>query len=746
MLGPLEDLLLDPGYDLDGRLREIISLSHRNALRMLKLVNHLLDFSRIEAGRMMANFEGTEIGALTMDIASGFRSAIEKEGIEYTVDCDLLSKEVDVDRDMWEKIVLNLLSNAYKYTMNGKITVQLREEAEMVKLIVRDTGVGIPEGELPKIFDRFHRVEHSKGRTFEGSGIGLALVKELVKLHEGTITVSSEPAIGSVFTVSIPFRDGSAQTGVSGRRDKNNREFFVSEASRWSLHASEDALRAIPGQNSVAGQNGGVSANGRKRSILLADDNADMRVYITKLLSDEFEVTSVADGEAAWLCSQQNKYDLVLADIMMPKLNGFELLKKIRAEQATAHLPVIFLSGRAGEEAILEGLEAGADDYLVKPFSGKELRARVGNHILINTIRRETERVLSELANAMPQLVWVADAIGNVTYYNDRIQELSGAIREQDGSWGWKDSVHPEDFPHAVKAWQKALEGGHVFENEQRLQLADSSYHWFLSRAIPQYDEQGRLVKWVGTATDIDAIKKLQQQKDDFLKIASHELKTPITSIKASIQFLLAQFRKEGGKFDLPDPDSMETVLGIVDKQIKKLTKLLSELLDISKIESGRLLLNPTRFNMLDLIEELRVDIAHIHPDYTIAVHNQAKEFFVEADQDKMTQVLTNLLINAIKYSPDSPVIEVVLLNPSPTEIRVCIEDHGIGIDEDDQEKIFERFYRVQGDDERAYSGFGIGLYLAREIVEQHRGVIAVESRKGEGSVFSVTVPVGFGG
>jgi two-component system CheB/CheR fusion protein len=170
----------------------------------------------------------------------------------------------------------------------------------------------------------------------------------------------------------------------------------------------------------------------------------------------------------------------------------------------------------------------------------------------------------------------------------------------------------------------------------------------------------------------------------------------------------------------------------------------LSELLDITRIESGRLLVDPTPFDLVELIGELQVDITHIYPDYKITLTNHARETRLEADRDKINQVLTNLLVNAIKYSPDSREIAIELVNPSPQEIRVCITDHGIGIDVPDHERIFERFYRVPGHDEKAYSGFGIGLYLAKEIVEQHRGFITVESEKGKGSTFAVTIPLAF--
>ncbi len=202
MLGPLEDILAQ--NNLSQADRERLDLTHRNALRQLKLVNTLLDFSRIEAGRMEASYEPVDLAAYTMDLASMFRSAIEHAGLKLTVDCEPLPGPVYVDREMWEKIVLNLLSNAFKFTFEGEIHVSLKPDGKTVQLVVRDTGAGIPADELPHMFERFHRVRGTRSRTHEGTGIGLALVQELVHLHGGTIGVSSIENVGTTFTVSIP--------------------------------------------------------------------------------------------------------------------------------------------------------------------------------------------------------------------------------------------------------------------------------------------------------------------------------------------------------------------------------------------------------------------------------------------------------------------------------------------------------------------------------------------------------------
>src|SRR5262245_7747909 len=203
MLGPLEDALAEDG--LSPEAHERLKVAHRNSLRLLKLVNMLLDFSRIEAGRIQAVYEPVDLAALTADLASVFRSAIERAGMRLIVDCPPLDQPVYVDREMWERITLNLISNAFKFTFEGQIEVSLKTAGGSVELTVRDTGAGIPAEELPHIFDRFHRVKGVRGRSYEGSGIGLALVQELVKLHGGTARVESEVGRGSAFTVSIPF-------------------------------------------------------------------------------------------------------------------------------------------------------------------------------------------------------------------------------------------------------------------------------------------------------------------------------------------------------------------------------------------------------------------------------------------------------------------------------------------------------------------------------------------------------------
>jgi PAS domain S-box-containing protein len=411
LVGPLEEGLADAATPLPPVHRERQEVAHRNALRLLRLVNTLLDFSRIEAGRIDANFEPTDLASVTAELASVFRSAIEKADLEFVVDCDPLPVPVHVDREMWEKIVLNLLSNAFKFTFDGRISVQLRSRGDRVELRVADTGVGIPQADLPRMFERFHRVKHSRARTHEGTGIGLALVQELARIHGGGVTVASEEGRGTTFVVTV-------QTGTAHLpSDRIAAARQLPSTGMGAVPYVEEALRWLPAASVAEGEAGDAPSSKTAPRILVADDNADMRDYLRRMLGQHYRVEVVGDGRAALDRIRQDAPDLVLADVMMPVLDGFGLVTAIRADEHSRSLPVILLSARAGEEARIEGLRAGADEYLAKPFSARELLACVASQLALSRTRRETEEALrarseqfQSLLNQAPIGVYVVDA------------------------------------------------------------------------------------------------------------------------------------------------------------------------------------------------------------------------------------------------------------------------------------------------------------------------------------------------
>lgn len=420
MLGPLEEALEAKG--LEAGTRSELEVAHRNALRLLRLVNTLLDFSRVEAGRVEATFAPVDLSALTADLASTFRAAVEKGGLALRVDCPPLPEPVFVDRDMWEKVVLNLLSNAFKFTFEGSIDVRLELAQGGVRLTVRDTGVGIPAEALPRVFDRFHRIEGSRSRSHEGSGIGLALVRDLVALHGGEVEVLSAVGEGTTFGVTLPFGHAHlpadrvvAEEGATGGGQGRG---YVEEVLRW-LPDEPSNVVPLRGPAEVF-----PAEDGRPR-IVLADDNADMRAYVERLLGHEHRVIAVADGAAALVALREAPADLLLTDVMMPVLDGIALTRAVRADPALCTVPVIMLSARAGAEAGVEGLEAGADDYLVKPFSARELQARVKANLELSRLRGEAQEqaVQARKMEAIEQLT------GGVAHdFNNLLAAVMGSV------------------------------------------------------------------------------------------------------------------------------------------------------------------------------------------------------------------------------------------------------------------------------------------------------------------------------
>jgi PAS domain S-box-containing protein len=345
----------------------------------------------------------------------------------------------------------------------------------------------------------------------------------------------------------------------------------------------------------------------------------------------------------------------------------------------------------------------------------------------------ESEARFRLLANSMPQFVWSADGNGNVNYFNQAFFDYTGFTNEQILNGGWIEMVHPDDRNENLKKWKESTDAGKDYIFEQRFRRYDGTYRWQLSRAVPFTDDTGNIQQWIGTSTDIQNIKEQEEQKDIFISIASHELKTPLTSLKGYVQILQSMYEKS-------EDAVLVNSLNRMDRQIAKLTALISDLLDVSKIKTGSLTFHKEEFEMNSLIKELVEEMEMIHPDHKIFFENDAK-FFVYADKDRIGQVLINLINNAIKYSPGKGSI-LIKSTTDQNNLMVSVKDEGIGIDKDYQEKIFERFYRVEGKSEKTFPGFGIGLFIASEIIKRHSGNIGVSSNRGKGSRFYFSLPL----
>ncbi|MER5873207.1 SpoIIE family protein phosphatase [Streptomyces sp. NPDC002044] len=439
IMGPVAELR-DRLADADEGVREELEVIHRNGLRLGKLVNTLLDFSRIEAGRMQASYEPVDLAAVTGELASVFRSAVDKAGLDFRVDCSPLPEPVYIDRGMWEKVVLNLLSNALKFTFDGSIRVAVGTEDGAAVVSVDDTGIGVAAEEMPRLFERFHRIENARSRSNEGSGIGLALVRELVGLHGGEISASSAQGVGTRFTIRLPFGSAhlpadtvlpdpttGAVTGQGASAAHTATEPFVQEALRWLPGEPTAPVPAADGSVPDGSADGAPAGPELPAHVLVADDNADMREYLGRLLRGAgYQVSTVDDGRQAMGAIRAHAFDLVVSDVMMPHLDGLALVAALRADQRTASLPVLLLSARAGQEASIEGLQAGADDYLVKPFAAAELLARVRANIRLARLRGHHARWRTALVDSLQEAFFVCDEDGAVIEINTAFTDILG--------------------------------------------------------------------------------------------------------------------------------------------------------------------------------------------------------------------------------------------------------------------------------------------------------------------------------
>jgi signal transduction histidine kinase/DNA-binding response OmpR family regulator len=808
MLGPLEELLGRPDQSISADTREHVQLAHRNSLRLLKLVNTLLDFSRIEAGRAEAVYEQADLATYTSELASVFRSAMEKAGLQFLVNCPPIAQQVFVDREMWEKIVFNLLSNAFKFTFQGEVELGLRLTSDdRIELFVRDTGTGIPPEDVPHLFERFHRVRQARGRTHEGTGIGLALVQELVRLHGGTVGVDSEPDKGSTFYVRLPLgsahlppeRIGATRTRVStGLRG----EIYIEEALRWL--PNEATLRSLPPEASQVLNTAAEHAG--KYRILLADDNADMRDYVARLLAERFRVESVPDGLMALQVAQLNPPDLILSDIMMTGLDGFELLRAVRSDPELRTIPVILLSARAGEEARVEGISAGADDYLVKPFSARELIARVDTHLSMATMRRESELTIRglkeelETLNRSGQMLAaeldqkklvqsLTDAATEITgaqfgafFYNlvnesgtaytlyalsgvphqkfarfpmPRATDLIGATLRGEGSVrianvlndprygksapddGLPDGHLPVTSYLAVSVTSRSGEvlGGLFFGHEKAGMFTESH-----ERIVEGLAAQAAIA--IDNARLYDAARKARiaaetanRLKDEFLATVSHELRTPLNAILGWSRLL------RGGKLE---EEKKDQALEIVERNALSQQQIIEDILDVSRIITGKLRLEVAPVELAAIIEAAIDSIrpSAVAKGVRLQPMIRSGSNLVLGDANRLQQIAWNLLSNAVKFTPRGGRVQITLERVD-SHAEVTVRDTGKGISKEFLPYVFERFLQADSSSTRQYGGLGLGLAIVRHLTELTGGTVTASSPgENQGATFVVRLPL----
>jgi signal transduction histidine kinase len=687
IMGPVDDSLADRDNPLAFAQRQRMMLIHNNALRLLKLVNSLLDFSRLEARCLKPVFEEIDLGPFTSLLCDEFRFTIEKAGLKFIVDTPSFPEHVYVDKEMWEKITFNLLSNAFKFTLSGCITVSLTHHSDHLELSVQDTGAGIPPASLNSIFERFNRVEESPARSFEGSGIGLALVYELAQQHGGSVRVHSRLGEGSNFIVCVPFGHDHVLPDQLGAIKEGYHlgaigVAYASEAIGWvdghqlpvhPISSSDDEEVAAKPFQTV----GAITAQPPR--VLFVDDNADMRLYVTSLLVSQGWFVEVAENgqlgfEAAIAASP--RFDLVLTDVMMPVMNGTELLKALRADARTRTIPVVMVSARSGEDAMVRGLKMGAEDYLYKPFAAKELLARARSQIELGRMRTHLEDLVAQ-----------------------RTLEL--------------ERTHAE------------------------LQLETKA----------RYEAQVIMEESKARAAEIH-----RQQLENLVDTICHEIRNPLNGIFGSVDAIKSALLSIWGtNCSCGEAENSKGILHevfdsltVIDECATHQKSLVDDVLDLSSIEADAVVFISQPFSPKavfdNVLKMFKQEIAKKQLQL-IANCDPNMEMLI-GDSRRLSQILINLISNAVKFTQRGSVTVNMNLSPrildGSAQLNISVTDTGVGISDDDQNKLFNRFSQGSRRVGVQYQGSGLGLAISRQLAERMNGTIYFTSVPGQGTTFHV--------
>lgn len=358
-----------------------------------------------------------------------------------------------------------------------------------------------------------------------------------------------------------------------------------------------------------------------------------------------------------------------------------------------------------------------------------ELEATVKIRTKDLQISREHLKLLTDY---LPQMTWTNLPNGEVNFYNQRWYDYTGVDYEVSHRSGWREVVHPDDLQNTLEKFTLSLQTGRIFDVENRYKQFDGTYRWHLNRAVPLKNDDDEILFWVGTATDIEEQKLEMERKDEFIGIASHELKTPLTSLKGYLQ-IMEMYKKE------PLPAAIRQYISKAITALNKLQNLVNDLLDVSKIQAGRLDYQVDRFDMADMLKAAAENAQHIYPEYHFESHID-NGLQVEGNAERLEQVLMNMISNAVKYTKDNKNV-IIKASAASDRVRVSVTDFGIGLSNEQKDKIFERFYRVE-DTQFLTSGLGMGLYISSQIINNHHGSIGVNSELNNGATFYFELPL----
>ncbi|WWD18861.1 hypothetical protein CI109_103316 [Kwoniella shandongensis] len=752
--GPLDDVLRTT---LSKSQRQALSLAQRNLSRVQRLVTALLDFSRIEAGKLTGRFVPIDLGLFVSDLAALFRPAVERRRIRYDVEIEEHDGMVFVDPTLLETVITNLLSNALKYTEAGRIVVKLSYNTH-AEIAIIDSGFGIPSEELASVTDRFHRATSALSRGTEGTGIGLALAKEIIRLHGGDLLIQSQTAEetggphGSIFTAQIPLlerqtlEDGFARTAL-GSYSKE----VVEEAMHWIGNDSgSEPVSSATSDSSIEGyQRADSFLFERDDVLLLVDDNNDLRHYVKQIFAPHCKVIEASNGLEALAKARANTPHLILSDLMMPKMNGQELLEAIRRDSRTCVVPMVLLSAATNDELRVQALLAGAEDFMIKPFKPKELLARVHLHMQMGKKRAHLEslyaqrqREMAVLSEYCPSGILRADATGSLTYANAAWRESAG-VSTRDDLNAWRDFVDTETYHRLIDQWDeivngdqretqlvwKWLNGRTVSGTFIRLDLVDRGMSGVIGCISDITHQEEKLLEAERRRIEAEESK---HQQELLVDLTSHEIRTPVSAILQCSSLAKENLVELGKQFRLAGPNGLKPtakLLEELEEDIEALEsiyqcglvqeRIANDVLSLARIQLDMLSIHAVEMDLK--MEARKMKKIELVLDFGPNVQRTGQVTLM-TDHVRLGQVVTNLLSNAIRFTASSLTRRIKVrydvssrppaddtceapnddetvnfsTNPEiPVWLYISVTDTGPGLGPDEQAALFRRFSRI---------------------------------------------------
>lgn len=739
--------------------RESAQVVARNARMLLKHVNDLLDMSRLEARKLKIELQDTDVAALVRFLASHFAVLAADRRIAYHVDAEEPCVAA-VDPDKLQRVLMNLLGNAFKFVpAGGRVRCALRHSARELAVSVDDSGPGVPPDLRQAVFERFRQGDGGISRKASGTGLGLAIAKEFVEMHQGRIEVLESDLGGARFEVTIPRNrlDALGQVAAFDTRDLGMLDSVIEELRFARPEARPDASP------------GSATTTAARPRVLVVEDNPDMNRFVTQCLDRHYDVASAFDGREGIEQAQRFHPLLVVSDIMMPNVSGVEMIAEMRRLPALQATPILLLSAKADEDLMVKLLDEGAQDFLVKPFSERELVVRVRNLVVAQQAREATrqalvreqqaredaelrKRLLHSLFTQAPTLIAVLRGPSYlVELANPPLCQVWGRSEAEilnrplfDVVPELRDQLFPSllELVYSTGVPYVGRESPARFDRGGG--VSETVYFNFVYS--PFRNAEGGIEGVFVIASDVtaqvqdraqvsdlrDAAESANRAKDEFLAILGHELRNPLSPILTALQ--LMKLRGAAGS---------EHERNVIERQVRHLTRLVDDLLDVSRIARGKVELRTETVEIAEVVAKaiemtlpLLAERAH-----ALAVDVPASGLRVEADSTRLRQVISNLLTNAAKYTPPGGDIRL-RAEANDGEVVLFVTDNGIGISGDVLPRIFDLFVQEGHALERSEGGLGIGLAIVRSLIERHGGSVSARSDgPGKGSEFIVRLP-----